>query len=184
MPMPVDLTPTEIGGVLEVRTKRFHDERGFFSEAYSEKVWAESGFNEIFVQDCLSKSAKGVLRGMHYQLAPHGMGKLVRVISGAIFDVGVDLRRESSTFGQWVGRELSADNGLALYFPPAFAHGFVALTDDALVYYKCTAMHTPESERAIHFADPEIGIEWPMQPTIISQKDKDAPPLAQAEINV
>ncbi len=183
MPMPVDLIPTAIEGVLEVRTKRFNDERGFFSEAYSRKVWSEAGFNETFVQDCQSKSAKGVLRGMHYQLAPHGMGKLVRVISGKIFDVGIDLRRKSPTFGKWIGRELSAENNLALYFPPSFAHGFVALEDDSLVYYKCTSIHVPEAERAICYDDPDVGIDWPVAPMIISQKDKAAPRFQQAEYN-
>ncbi|MFO7974568.1 MAG: dTDP-4-dehydrorhamnose 3,5-epimerase [Candidatus Hydrogenedentota bacterium] len=183
MPMPVDFTPTEIEGVLEVHTKRFSDERGFFSEAYSQKIWSEAGFTELFVQDCLSKSAKGVLRGMHYQLAPHGMGKLVRVISGAIFDVGIDLRRESPTFGKWVGRELTADNNVALYFPPSFAHGFVALANDTLVYYKCTNIHTPEAERAIFYEDPDVGIDWPLQPSIVSQKDKEAPLFQEAEYN-
>lgn len=183
MPMPVDLVSTEIEGVLEVYTRQFNDERGFFSEAYSKRMWSEAGFTETFVQDCLSKSAKGVLRGMHYQLAPHGMGKLVRVITGAIFDVGIDLRRESRTFGKWVGRELTGENHMALYFPPSFAHGFVALADDTLVYYKCTSIHAPEAERAILYNDPDVAIDWPLEPAIISQKDKDAPRFKDAEYN-
>jgi len=114
MPMPVEISTTEIEGVLVIKTGIFRDERGFFSETYSKNVWAEAGFNEDFVQDNLSKSAKGTLRGMHYQLAAHGMGKLVRAVTGAVFDVAVDLRRGSPTFGKWVGRELSAENGLSL----------------------------------------------------------------------
>ena len=183
MPMPVQFTETEIPGVLEVHTGRAHDERGFFSETWSEKTWAEAGFTEQFRQDCLSCSARGVVRGMHYQLEPWAMGKLVRVVRGAIFDVGIDLRKSSPTFGKWIGRTLSAENGHALYLPPGFAHGFEALEDNTLVYYKCTAIHTPEAERAISCTDPALDIPWPIPPRLISAKDQAAPPFAEAEMN-
>jgi len=183
MPMPVTISKTEIDGVLVVETGIFRDHRGYFSESYSQAIWAEAGFHETFVQDNISRSAKGVLRGMHYQLLPHGMGKLVRVISGAVFDVAVDLRRGSPTFGKWIGRELSGENGLSLWIPVGFAHGFVSLADDTYVHYKCSGMHTPDTERALLYNDPDVAIQWPLEPTIISDKDAKAPRLAEAETN-
>lgn len=183
MPMPVEFEPTEIPDVLVVRTGVFRDNRGFFSETYSEPIWRDAGFTETFLQDNLSGSAKGTLRGMHYQMDPHGMGKFVRAITGGVFDVAVDLRQGSPTFGKWVGRELSAENGLALWVPIGFAHGFVAMEDNTLVYYKCSGVHTPEVERAVNYKDPEVGIEWPLEPTIISEKDAAAPGLQDAEYN-
>lgn len=183
MPMPVEFRKTEIDGILEVVTKAFSDDRGFFSEVYSRAIWANGGFREEFVQDNLSLSRKGTLRGLHYQIEPHGMGKLVRTITGSVYDVAVDLRRGSPTFGKWVGRELSGANGLALWIPAGFAHGFVALEDNSLVLYKCTEMHVPESERSVSYKDPAIGIAWPMEPCVISAKDAQAPVLADAEYN-
>ncbi len=181
--MPVTITGTEIADVLEIQTGSFSDDRGSFAETYSRPVWQAQGFAEQFVQDNVSVSKGGNLRGMHYQLLPHGMGKLVRVLQGEIFDVGIDLRKDSETFGKWVGRTLNAENRLALYFPPGFAHGFVALRDDTIVYYKCTSAHCPEAERAVSYQDPEVGIAWPMTPRIISAKDAAAPRLAEAEHN-
>ncbi len=183
MPMPITITPTEIPDVLVIETGLFRDERGFFSESYSQPIWAEHGFNETFVQDNLSMSVKGALRGMHYQLDPHGMGKLVRVIRGAVFDVAVDLRDGSPTFGQWVGRELTGDNGWTYWIPVGFAHGFVALEDDTLVHYKCTGTHTPEAERSLSYACPKVGIAWPIEPGIVSKKDTAAPTLDACEHN-
>lgn len=183
MPAPVTIAETEIDGVLEIRVGVFRDERGFFTETYSRPVWKAKGFCEEFRQDSMSLSTQGTLRGMHYQIDPHGMGKLVRVVSGSIFDVGVDLRVGSPTFGKWVGRVLSAENALSLYFPPSFAHGFVALEDNTIVYYKCTSVHTPEAERSLLYKDPRIGIEWPIEPTTISKKDAEAPLLEEAEYN-
>lgn len=183
MPMPVTIAELEIPGVLLVETKCFNDERGFFSELYSKPMWQDAGFNEVFVQDNLSMSRKGTVRGLHYQLNPRGMGKLVRAITGAIFDVGVDLRKGSPTFGRWIGRELSAANRLALWFPAGFAHGFVALAENTLVLYKCNEWHAPEAERAINYADPAIGIAWPITPSIVSQKDAAAPRMEAAEYN-
>jgi dTDP-4-dehydrorhamnose 3,5-epimerase len=183
MPVPVKLVGTEIPDVVVVESRIFRDDRGFFTEIYSKKTWGEAGVSQNFVQDNLSRSAKGTLRGMHYQLNPHGMGKLVRAVTGSIFDVAVDLRDGSPTFGKWVGRTLSGDKGLALWVPVGFAHGFVALEDDTFVVYKCTEIYTPESERSLSYADPEVGIEWPMTPTIISEKDAEAPSLQEAEYN-
>jgi dTDP-4-dehydrorhamnose 3,5-epimerase len=183
--MPVKVIETEIEGVLVIETMRAHDDRGFFSEVHSHEQLAKEGFRETFVQDNLSRSKPGTLRGMHYQLEPHAMGKLVRAITGAIFDVAVDLRRSSPTFGKWIGRELSAENHLALWVPAGFAHGFLALpgNEDVYVYYKCTEHHVPEAERAINYADPAVGIEWPAGPTFISQKDAEAPMLADGKHN-
>jgi len=183
MPMPVKITETEIPDVKIVETGLFRDHRGFFSESYSVPMWEAAGFAEDFVQDNLSKSAKGVLRGMHYQLLPDGMGKLVRCVSGAVFDVAVDLRQGSPTFGKWVGRELNGENQLSLWVPVGFAHGFVSLADDSLVHYKCSGVHSPACERALRYNCPEVGIEWPLDPTIISEKDAAAPGLADADYN-
>ncbi len=183
MPMPIEITPTEIEGVLEVRGRLFTDHRGFFTELYNTDTWVEQGFTARFMQDNLSLSCKGTLRGLHYQIEPHGMGKLVRAITGRVFDVGVDLRRGSPTFGKWVGRELSADDPMALYFPPQFAHGFVALEDNSLVLYKCTSTHAPDAERILNYKDPEIGIAWPLDPTEITDKDAQGPSLQDADFN-
>ena len=183
MPMEVRIEPTEIESVLEVHTGLVEDERGSFSESYSAEMWSRAGFKETFVQDNLSRSARGTLRGMHYQINPAGMGKLVRCVSGAIFDVAVDLRQNSQTFGQWVGRELAGTSGLSLWVPVGFAHGFVALEENSLVHYKCTAIHTPACERAIHYGDPRLKIEWPIPHTVVSAKDEEAPRFDQAEMN-
>lgn len=183
MPMPVKITPTELEGVKVVQTGTVRDHRGFFSETYSKEMFEAAGFGEVFVQDNLSESKKGTLRGLHYQLEPKGMGKLVRVIRGAVFDVAVDLRKKSPTFGKWVGQTLTADDGICLWIPAGFAHGFVALAEETLVLYKCTATHAPEAERAVNYADPAIGIVWPIPPTLVTPKDVAAPLLADAEYN-
>ena len=183
MPMQIQIAPTEIDSVREVHTGRVGDDRGFFAETYSQEMWSRAGFDEAFVQDNLSESRRGTLRGMHYQIEPNAMGKLVRCIRGAIFDVAVDLRRGSPTFGSWVGRELRGANDLSLWIPTGFAHGFVALEDDTLVHYKCTSMHAPESERALSYRDPSVAIDWPIEPTVVSPKDAEAPMLADIEAN-
>lgn len=183
MPMPVRFIETELDGVLVVESGRAADDRGFFSEVYSERTWAEQGFRERFVQDNLSMSHKGVVRGMHYQLEPHAMGKLVRAVRGAVYDVAVDLRRGSPTFGKWVGVELNESGNTALWIPAGFAHGFLALEDHTLVYYKSTAVHTPEAERTLSYQCPRVGICWPIPPKIISRKDAEAPGLDEAEFN-
>lgn len=181
--MPVKITKTEIPDVLVVETGVVRDDRGFFSETYSSKMFEAAGFRETFLQDNLSESRRGTLRGLHYQLEPHGMGKLVRAIRGSVFDVAVDIRRGSPSFGKWVGQTLSAENRLAFWIPSGFAHGFIALEDESLVLYKCTTIHTPEAERAILYADPKIGIAWPLPPTLVAPKDAAAPPLDKAEYN-
>jgi dTDP-4-dehydrorhamnose 3,5-epimerase len=183
MPMPVSFEDTEIEGVKLVKTGLFRDERGFFSESHSQKIWSDAGFDEVFVQDNLSSSSQGTLRGMHYQLHPHGMGKLVRCLHGSIFDVAVDLREGSPTYAKWVGFRLDAENGLSLWVPVGFAHSFLALEDESLVHYKCTSMHSVESERSLNYQDPTIGIEWPTAPSVVSQKDRDAPLLPEADLN-
>lgn len=181
--MPVKFSQTEFPGVLLVETGCVTDDRGFFAECYSRAMWRDAGFRHEFVQDNLSRSKRGVLRGLHYQIEPRAMGKLVRVIAGAVYDVGVDLRRGSPTFGKWYACEISADNKLALWLPPGFAHGFLSLADDTLVYYKCTEMHVPEAERALNYADPQVNVRWPFLPTIVSPKDAAAPMLDNAEFN-
>lgn len=139
----------------------FGDERGFFFESFSEREFAEAtGLDLLFVQDNHSKSVKGVLRGLHYQLPPHPQGKLVRVVQGAVFDVAVDIRKSSPNFGRWVGVKLSADNKQQLWIPPGFAHGFVTLTDTAEFLYKTTDFYAPQCERSIAWNDPTIGIDW------------------------
>ena len=183
MPMPVTIEPAPLDGLLIVKTGVFQDERGFFSESYSRDMWKAAGFEESFVQDNLSKSRKGTLRGMHYQIQPEGMGKLVRCIQGSVFDVAVDLRQGSPSFGKWFGLELTGENHLALWVPAGFAHGFVALSDDSLVHYKCTGHHAPTYERALNYACPKVGIEWPMAPSVITQKDQDAPMLDDVDTN-
>jgi dTDP-4-dehydrorhamnose 3,5-epimerase len=183
VPAPVDFIPTELDGVYLVKGVFFRDQRGFFAETWSEPVWAAKGFHEKFQQDNLSLSARGVLRGMHYQIHPAAMGKLVRCLRGSIFDVAVDLRKGSPSFGKWIGKELSEDNGLALWVPAGFAHGFLALSDHALVHYKCTGFHAPEHERTLAYNCPKVGIAWPFTPTIVSDKDQEAPGLDHAEHN-
>ena len=184
MPMKVEVQSTELDAVLEVRTGRVADDRGFFAETHSVEMWRQAGFEAEFVQDNLSKSRQGTLRGMHFQIAPHAMGKLVRCVQGAVFDVAVDLRAGSATYGKWVGRELTGDGDLCLWIPEGFAHGFLALEDETLVHYKCTDMHAPETERALHYADPDVGIEWPIEPSIVTQKDAEAPRLVDVEPSV
>lgn len=160
------------------------DERGFFYEAYNDRSFlAATGSAPRFVQDNHSRSAKGVLRGLHYQIEPHPQGKLVRVIAGAIFDVAVDLRRSSPTFGRWAGVELSEANRTQLWVPPGYAHGFCVLSDSADVIYKTTDFYDPECDRSIRFDDPAIGVDWPLDTApIVSTKDQNAPMLANAEV--
>lgn len=173
-----------LDGVLEITPKKFGDERGFFSEAYNAARLAEAGINLIFVQDNHSHSAqKGVLRGLHYQLPPRAQDKLVRVVRGSIFDVAVDIRRGSPTFGQWVAVELSAGKWNQILVPKGFAHGFVTLQDDTEVIYKVTDLYSPEHDRSIRYDDPDIGVEWPWPAAELqlSEKDRAGSSLADAE---
>lgn len=164
--------------------KVFGDERGFFFESFNQNVFEQAtGTAPAFVQDNHSKSVRGVLRGLHYQLPPHAQGKLVRVVQGAVFDVAVDIRRSSPTFGRWVGALLSADNKRQLWIPPGFAHGFVTLSDTAEFLYKTTDFYAPSAERAIIWNDPTIGVDWGYDGMpVLSGKDQQALPLAQAEV--
>ena len=181
--MPVKVIRTEIPDVVVIESPVFRDDRGYFTELFSTKNWLETGLPDSFVQDNLSKSAKGTMRGLHYQIDPHAQGKLVSALSGSIFDVAVDLRIGSSTFGKWVGRTLSGGSGLSMFIPAGFAHGFVALEDDSMLFYKCTSPWAQGSERSLAYNDPAIGIEWPVTPKIISPKDAQAPLLKDADYN-
>ncbi|MFA7692300.1 MAG: dTDP-4-dehydrorhamnose 3,5-epimerase [Candidatus Hydrogenedentes bacterium] len=178
-----EIQETEIPGVLEIYTPAFSDERGFFSETYNQTAWEQSGFSQSFLQDNLSMSCKGALRGMHYQLNPYGMGKLIRVLTGAVYDVAVDLRKGSPTFGQWMARTLDDATPMWLWIPAGFAHGFLALQDQTRVYYKCTQRYNRESERAIRYNDPDLDILWPAAAAVISKKDSQAPLFKDAEYN-
>ena len=180
----LDVRPLELEGLVEIRPPRFGDERGFFSEVWREDRMAEAGLNGRFVQDNHSYSrSKGVLRGLHFQVAPAEQDKLVRVSRGSVFDVAVDIRSDSPTFGRWAGVILSAEQWNQLFVPRGFAHGFVTLEDDCEVLYKVSAPYAPDLERVIRFDDPAIGIEWPVDKStvIISDKDRSAPGLAEIE---
>ncbi len=167
----MDLQPTSLPDVLILKPRVFVDNRGFFFESYNERVLRELGIAESFVQDNHSRSARNVLRGLHYQIL-QPQGKLVRVVSGAVFDVAVDLRRGSQTFGKWAGVELSAENKRMLWLPRGFAHGFVVLSDAADLLYRTSDYYAPEFERTIIWNDPDLGIEWPVDgEPILSAKD-------------
>jgi len=169
--------------LLVLTPRVFRDERGFFTESFNKRAFAEAaGADFDFVQDNHSRSSRGVLRGLHYQLPPRAQGKLVRVVAGEIFDVAVDLRRGSATFGRWFGIVLSAEKGNQLWIPPGFAHGFLTLSETADVLYKATDYYDPSSERSVAWNDPDIGIAWDLDiEPILSAKDAAAPPLAAAE---
>ncbi len=175
--------PTAIPEVLVIEPKVFGDARGFFFESYNRKAFHEAtGLDVDFVQDNHSRSAQGVLRGLHYQIQ-QPQGKLVRVVAGAVFDVAVDIRRSSPTFGQWVGMELSAENKKMLWVPAGFAHGFLVLSDGTEFLYKTTDYYAPSSERAIAWDDPQIGIAWPLPfAPLLSAKDQAAAKLHDAEV--
>jgi dTDP-4-dehydrorhamnose 3,5-epimerase len=173
-----------LSDVLTLEPRRFEDERGFFLESWNDNTFEElTGVKTSFVQDNHSGSKRGVLRGLHYQLPPHAQGKLVRAGVGSVFDVAVDVRRSSPTFGEWFGAELTTENGKQLWVPPGFAHGFLALSEWAELLYKTTDYYAPECDRSIRWDDPDIGIEWPIDGTpILSDKDAAAPLLKNAEV--
>jgi dTDP-4-dehydrorhamnose 3,5-epimerase len=184
MALPIVTTPTGLPGVLLVEKRVIHDERGYFSEFYAKDAWGKAGLAFDFVQDNVSFSSRGTLRGMHFQIEPDAMGKVVQVLSGAIYDVAVDLRRGSPTYGQWEGWWLDGRATAvqrAIWIPPGFAHGFLAMEDDTCVLYKCTAPYAPQSERTLSYKDPAVGIRWPFEPITISSKDAAAPGLAEVE---
>lgn len=163
---------TNLPGVIVFEPKVFGDKRGFFLETFREDVLKDSGINAQFVQDNHSRSSKGVLRGLHYQMI-QTQGKLVRVATGSVFDVAVDVRHGSPTFGEWYGAQLDEDNMRMMYVPPGYAHGFVVLSDKTDFIYKCTDYYHPQSEQGIAWDDPDIGIEWPLKEIALSDKDKN-----------
>jgi dTDP-4-dehydrorhamnose 3,5-epimerase len=170
--------PLALPEVLLLKPRVFADHRGYFLETFSERSWAQAGLRERFVQDNLSSSVRGTLRGLHLQ-NPNAQGKLVTAVSGVIWDVAVDLRVGSPTFGRWVAAELSEDNHHQLYVPEGFGHGFCALSDTARVVYKCTALYDPSSELSVRYDDPELGIAWPVASPLLAPKDAAAPSLAE-----
>jgi dTDP-4-dehydrorhamnose 3,5-epimerase len=176
----INIKQTEIPGVLLIESKKFADERGYFMEGYKESDFESLGLK--FKQDNVSFSKKGVLRGLHYQLPPKAQGKLVRVLQGKIWDVAVDIRKKSPTYKKWVAAELSEENSLALYLPEGFAHGFVTLSEEALVLYKTTEEYHQQSERGIIWNDPELNIAWPVLNPIVSERDKSLEFLKNARI--
>lgn len=181
----MNVMKTHLEGVLIIEPSVFGDHRGWFMESYNQASFNEAGINYNFVQDNQSFSAvKGTLRGLHYQLNPKAQTKLVRCTRGAIFDVAVDIRKGSPTYGKWFGVELSAENKKQLLIPQGFAHGFMTITDDVEVQYKVDELYSPECDRGIIWNDPAIGIEWPIEITpVLSEKDKNAPLLDNADNN-
>ncbi len=165
---------TEIDGLLIIEPDVFTDERGFFFESYSERKYSELGFDFKFVQDNISKSTKGTIRGLHYQVGKFAQGKLCQVIYGKVYDVAVDIRFGSPTFGKFKGIELSQDNHKQYWLPPGFAHGFSVLSEEAIFMYKCTNYYSKKDERAILFNDPDLGIDWKVETPIVSEKDLQA----------
>ncbi len=170
--MKFNLIPTSLKDVFIIEVVCFYDERGFFFESWNQRDFASAGLDLKFVQDNHSRSKQGVLRGLHYQNSHAPLGKLVRCTVGAVFDVAVDLRVNSPTFGKWLGVELTAENKRQLYVPPGFAHGFAVLSEVAEVQYKQTGYYVPETERVLAWNDPDVGVQWPIQHPILSPRDQ------------
>jgi dTDP-4-dehydrorhamnose 3,5-epimerase len=179
--MPFEFRELSIPGVVLVTPKAFPDDRGFFVELYKHSDFMKAGIGEHFVQDNYSRSIKGTLRGLHFQKHPKAQGKLVRCVRGTIYDVVVDLQRQSPTFGRWIGVELSEESGTMLYIPPAFAHGFLVLSDTADVLYKCTEEYSPSHDRGILWNDPALAIPWPNREPLLSSKDRGLPLLSDTD---
>lgn len=177
--MSIKCTETDLPGVLLIDPKVFNDSRGFFMETFHQKKYAEAGIDHAFIQDNYSYSTRGTLRGLHYQLK-HPQGKLVYVISGEIYDVAVDIRRGSPGFGKWVGQYLSGENRRQIFVPEGFAHGFCVISETADVLYKTTDLYNPDDEYGVLWSDPTIGIDWPVETPIVSDKDKQFPGLNEA----
>jgi dTDP-4-dehydrorhamnose 3,5-epimerase len=175
------VVPTELPEVLILEPKVHGDSRGFFYETFQATRYAEAGIPGAFVQDNLSRSVRGTLRGLHFQ-EPKAQGKLVQVLRGTVWDVAVDVRRGSPRFGRWIALELSETTPRQLWIPPGFAHGFCVLSDSADFFYKCTELYSPESERSVAWDDPAIGIAWPVKEPLLSAKDRAAPRLADAPV--
>jgi len=180
----MNVTQTDVQGVLLIEPRLYGDARGFFMETWNARAFAAAGIEATFVQDNHSRSAKGVLRGLHYQ-SPRAQGKLLRVVAGAVFDVVVDLRRASASFGRWCGAELSAENRRMLWAPPGTAHGFLTLSQGADLIYKCTDFYAPAEEHTIAWNDPDLAIDWPLARgalPILSAKDAAAGPFGGARL--
>ncbi len=169
---------TPLAGVLLVEPRVFGDARGFFCETYQAARYAEAGIGARFVQDNVSRSGRGTLRGLHFQAPPHAQAKLVSCLDGSVFDVAVDLRASSLTYGQWFGAELSAENMRQMFVPEGFAHGFVVTSETALFSYKVSGVYAPASEGSIRWDDPDLAIDWPVSDPILSAKDVGAPAFA------
>lgn len=181
--MPFIAKKADIPDILIISPEIYKDERGLFLELYKYSDFTSFGIDEYFVQDNYSRSVYGVLRGLHYQKNPYAQGKLVRCLKGKIYDVAVDIRKNSNTYGKWFGIELSEDNNITLYIPIGFAHGFVVLSESADVLYKCTEEYSPENDRGIIWNDPDLNIKWPIKNPIISAKDMKNPRLKDADNN-
>jgi len=181
--MPFHFRHLEIPEIILIEPEIFGDARGFFMETYKYSDFVQGGINEHFVQDNYSRSAKGVLRGLHYQKNPDAQGKLVQCLRGRIFDVAVDLRKNSPNFSRWVSADLSEKNGFMLYVPPGFAHGFVVLSVSADVMYKCTREYSPKNDRGIIWNDPDLSIRWPVTDPVLSEKDEKHPLVSDADNN-
>ena len=181
--MPFTFKKLDIPDVVVIEPKKFKDERGFFSELFQELSFKEGGIDRQIKQINLSKSSKGVLRGLHYQLNPHSQGKIIRVISGKIFDVAVDIRKNSQYFGKWVGVELDSKNLNMVFIPEGFAHGFEVLSETSEFEYFCTSVYNPKYERGILYSDPDLNIKWNTEEPVVSQKDAIFPLFKDAEYN-
>jgi len=181
----MEIIKTEIPGLLIIKPQIFDDKRGYFVESYSENRYKEAGITADFIQDNISGSKHGVVRGFHYQLAPYSQAKLIQVLEGTVLDIAIDLRKGSPTFGQHYSIELSADNNIQFYIPQGFGHGFSVLTESATFSYKCDNYYNREAERGINFNDPHLGIDWKIlaDEMIISPKDSALPLLKEAEMN-
>lgn len=179
------ITKTQFPGLILIEPDIFKDERGYFFESFHKDKYAKAGIDTVFVQDNESKSTRGVVRGLHYQLEPYAQGKLVRVIQGKVYDVVVDLRKGSPTFGKWFGIELDDVTKKQMYIPRGFAHGFSVLSETAIFSYKCDNVYSQENERGINLTDPKLGIDWKLlrEEQNISEKDKSAPAFVEAEMN-
>ncbi len=177
----MNIIPCDLGGLLILEPKVFGDERGYFMETWNQRRYEEIGITDRFVQDNLSLSRRGILRGLHFQ-NPSPQAKLVSVLQGEVFDVAVDIRRSSPTFGQWHGLSLSGENKRQFFIPPGFAHGFQVLSESALFHYKCTDFFSPKDELAIRWDDPDIGVQWPLAAPSLSGKDAEAPLLREMPV--
>jgi len=181
--MPFSFRPLDIPDVILVEPKSFEDSRGYFLENFHEKFFQDNKITSKFIQDNISFSKKNILRGLHFQLNPKAQAKLVSVINGEIFDVAVDIRKNSPTYGKWVGATLSGKNHKSLFIPEGFAHGFCVLSDEAYVMYKTSKFYSPELEKGIAWNDPSIGISWPVNEPILSEKDLNLSLLSNVENN-